>query len=378
MKIETSVAVDLTLTPRMRQVCAMFDAPPSEKMSRTWTGDAPLDDRPWQIGLIVGPSGAGKSTIARQMFGAERRPTWDDRRSVIDCFDGELSVDAITSACSAVGFNTIPAWLRPYGTLSNGEKFRVDLARVIAEHRDGIAWVDEFTSVVDRQVAQIGSYAVAKYVRRQAGLQFVAVGCHYDVIDWLQPDWTLEPATMTFTWRSLQRRPRIEGEIRRVPRAMWSMFAPYHYLTAELHRAATCFALFIDDRPVVFAGMLAQPVSSGADRGSAIWRLSRVVTLPDWQGIGLVFVMMNALASAYAGVGLRFRIYPAHPSFVRACAKSAEWRQTKRAGKMRNSIHASDRGVPRMGDMGSRPCATFEYIGPAMDATQARRLIARG
>ena len=79
----------------------------------------------WKVGLIVGPSGAGKSTIARQMFGPEHTNVWGGK-SVIDSFDSALTVDQVSSALSAVGFNTIPAWLRAYGTLSNGEKFRCD------------------------------------------------------------------------------------------------------------------------------------------------------------------------------------------------------------------------------------------------------------
>jgi hypothetical protein len=63
--------------------------------------------------------------------------------------------------------------------------------------------VDEFSSVVDRQVAKIGAHAVQKWVRRNAR-QFVAVSCHYDIVDWLRPDWVLEPATMSFRWESLR------------------------------------------------------------------------------------------------------------------------------------------------------------------------------
>lgn len=373
VRVDVEVTSELALTPRMRQVCAMFDAPPSEKTSRSWHGDVPLDAKPWQIGLIVGPSGAGKSTIARQMFGEERRPTWPADRSVIDCFDAALSVEEVTAACGAVGFNTIPAWLRAYGTLSNGERFRVDLARVLAEPHEGIRWVDEFTSVVDRQVAQIGSHAVAKYIRRRPGAQFVAVGCHYDVIDWLQPDWILEPATMSLTWRSLQRRPAIECEIKRAPRELWRLFAPYHYLSAHLSSSATCFALHIGGRPVAFAGVLPVPVSSGAAKGTAIMRVSRVVTLPDWQGCGLAFALIDSLGAAYAALGSRFRNYPAHPAFVRASARSSAWRQLKQAG-----VHSRGNTSSAMGNMGGRPCAVFEFVGPALDERVARRLIARG
>lgn len=370
MRVDVEVQSELALTPRMRQVCAMFDAPPSEKLSRRWTGDIPLDVKPWQIGLIVGPSGAGKSTIARQMFGEESRPAWHGERSVIDCFDSSLSVEDVTAACGAVGFNTIPAWLRPYGTLSNGERFRVDLARVLSEPHDGMRWVDEFTSVVDRQVACIGSHAVAKYIRKRPGAQFVAVGCHYDVIDWLQPDWILEPATMTLTWRSLQRRPGVDVEIKRCSRSLWSLFAPYHYMSAELSTSATCFALYVSGRPVAFAGVLPLPVSRGQRTGEAIRRVSRVVTLPDWQGLGLAFVLIESIGAAYTSLGARFRNYPAHPAFVRSHARSSRWRQLKQAG-----VHSAGNSA---GNMGGRPCAVFEYVGPAIDERQARRLIARG
>jgi ABC-type ATPase with predicted acetyltransferase domain len=77
--------------------------------------------------------------------------------------------------------------MKPQAVLSNGERFRVDLARRLLELPDPIV-VDEFTSVVDRQVAKIGAHAVQKFVRKH-NRRFVAATCHYDVVEWLQPDW---------------------------------------------------------------------------------------------------------------------------------------------------------------------------------------------
>jgi ABC-type glutathione transport system ATPase component len=68
-EISITVSTDLTPTARMRQVASIFDAPITAKATRTWSGRIILEDRDWQIGLIVGPSGAGKSTIARELFG---------------------------------------------------------------------------------------------------------------------------------------------------------------------------------------------------------------------------------------------------------------------------------------------------------------------
>lgn len=64
---------------------------------------------------------------------------------------------------------------------------RVDLARSILEDKDLIVF-DEFTSVVNREVAKTSSYAISKAVRKQ-NKKFIAVACHRDIIDWLEPDW---------------------------------------------------------------------------------------------------------------------------------------------------------------------------------------------
>lgn len=202
-RIDHIVETDISETLKTVKLRALFDVPPQEKARLEWHADLPIEEREWNIGLIVGPSGCGKTQLASKLWPMQSEYDWPPTDAVIDAFPSELSVEEIASVCSAVGFNTIPAWLRPYRVLSNGEQFRVTLARRLSEvGEDEVCVVDEFTSVVDRQVAQIASHAVQKYIRRQGG-QFVAVTCHYDVIDWLQPDWTYEPATNTFAWRSL-------------------------------------------------------------------------------------------------------------------------------------------------------------------------------
>src|SRR5262249_47030182 len=153
-----------------------------------------LDEKAWHIGLITGPSGCGKSTIARHLWPDETRQRfdWPTDASILDAFPASLSIKEIAALLSSVGFSSPPAWLRPFHVLSTGQQFRVTLARLLAEFPD-LAVMDEYTSVVDRTVAQIGSAALARTVR-QRGQRFVAVTCHEDVIDWLQPDWIYCPA----------------------------------------------------------------------------------------------------------------------------------------------------------------------------------------
>ena len=369
MRIDIAVESQIAETSRVQQLSAMFDVPPAEKSRIEWHGDLPIEDFDWNVGMIAGPSGSGKTSIARQLFAKhfDVNLKWG-RGAVIDDFSASRGIDEIARVCQAVGFNSIPSWMRPFHVLSNGERFRVELARRLLELQDPIV-VDEFTSVVDRQVAQIGAHAVQKYVRKN-NRRFVAVSCHFDILDWLQPDWIFDPSTMTFSRRLLQRRPPIDVTICRVSYSAWKLFAPFHYLTGDLSRSARCFGLFVGDRIASFAGILPKPVSQGPDRGTAIAGVSRVVTLPDWQGLGLAFVLMETLAAAYKASGRRFRNYPAHPGFVRAHQRSTNWIQTKRAG--------SYDGI-RTGTMlgsGDRPCAVFEYVGQAMVRDAAESLLA--
>lgn len=330
----------------------------------------PIEDTPWNVGLIVGPSGSGKSSILKHIFGDMQALTWG-AKSVIDDFKGELGLQDIADVCSSVGFNTIPAWLRPFAVLSNGEKFRAEMARRLLELPDPII-VDEFTSVVDRQVAQIGAHAIQKYVRKH-NRQFVAATCHYDVIDWLQPDWIFEPATMQFTRRSLRQRPPVAISIAKVSYEAWRLFAPYHYMSKDLHKAAQCFALFVDDRVASFAGMLRRP----HPKVKNIMGCSRLVTLPDWQGLGLAMILIDHLSAAYKAIGERVHTYPAHPDLIRTFGKSANWRMDKKPGTF-SPKQGRTTTIGTTGAFGGRPCAVFEYTGAAMqDSAEARKLLGK-
>lgn len=368
--VDLLTSLDVPLSTRVQQLGGMFDVPIAEKCERRWSGSVPIEEREWNVGLIVGPSGAGKSQVARQLFpGLVDVPLeWTDR-AVIDDFRDGIGIEAISNACSAVGFNTIPSWMRPFATLSNGEQFRVALARRLVELPDPIV-VDEFTSVVDRQVGQIGAHAVQKWARRN-GRQFVAVTCHHDVIDWLDPDWILEPATMAFQWRSLrQRRPRIDVTISPVGYAAWASFALFHYMSASLNKAARCFGLWCNGTLAAFAGILPFPHKTRKD----IRRVSRVVTLPDWQGLGLAFTLLDTLGAAYRALGMTFRNYPAHPAFIRAHDRSPAWALVKKPGTF-SPRTGSNSALTHTENQGGRANAVFEFAGPPMNKADAERLI---
>src|SRR5258707_5419955 len=169
-------------TARVMKMSGMFEAPLENKSAERW--ELPLDlPQNWNIGVIVGPSGSGKTTLAKELFKKELAHgyRWPKDKSILDGFPESMGIKDIVQLLSSVGFSSPPSWVRPFHVLSNGEQFRVMLARTLAEAMiDGKPkLVDEYSSVVDRTVARIGSAAVTKTVRR-SGLQFIAVTCHYD------------------------------------------------------------------------------------------------------------------------------------------------------------------------------------------------------
>lgn len=178
---------------RVERVGADFDFR-KDTIAERFSGVVELPDD-WRIGLIVGPSGTGKTTIARELFGADVCASFDWKAdSVIDDMPKGVSVQDIERTFYAVGFGSVPSWLKPFRVLSNGEKMRVELARALLSDAPVVCF-DEFTSVVDRRVAETACIAVAKAVRR-TGRRFVAVSCHRDVAEWLAPDWAFDTETM--------------------------------------------------------------------------------------------------------------------------------------------------------------------------------------
>ena len=141
----------------------------------------------FSIGVIVGSSGSGKSTMLKQ-FGVEEEPMWEHNKSIVSHFDNP---DDAINKLGSVGLNSIPSWYKPYHVLSNGEKFRADLARKIKSN----AVIDEYTSVVDRNVAKAASVSLSKYVKNNGLENIVLSTCQHDILDWLEPDWVLDTDT---------------------------------------------------------------------------------------------------------------------------------------------------------------------------------------
>jgi hypothetical protein len=89
-------------SPRVAQVRGIFDLPPADHSALEWDIALPLEEKAWNLGLIVGPSGCGKSTIARHLWpdaiDAARlaEEQWPKDHSLLDAFPEDLSIKDIT------------------------------------------------------------------------------------------------------------------------------------------------------------------------------------------------------------------------------------------------------------------------------------------
>jgi len=362
-------------TYRAARVKSLFNVESGAEFSLR--AELPLEGREWQIGVIVGPSGSGKSSLGRKIFGEsaviDLRAGWPDA-PIIEAIAPAAPFDAVPAALTAVGLGSVPSWLRPFEVLSNGEQFRAGLARLLCEAPD-VAVVDEWTSVVDRQIAKVGSLAFAKAWRRTAG-KAVLLSCHYDVLPWLQPDWVFDTATGQFTGRCLWRRPRIDLELWQTGWEHWPSFEPHHYLKLGRMIAATCFIGTVKGAPVCHVA-----VSPRLDIGHM--RACRLVVMPEWQGAGVGMRFLNAVCQRQLdglnkwGAKVPTLFHTSHPGLAAALRRDPKWRQVsaKLCGSNKASSTASLcrsalkhgtslNSIPKTGYGGHfRAVQGFRYVG---------------
>lgn len=357
---------NIVRTPRVLQLEGIFDVPPSKKSRQEWSVNLNIPDV-WNIGLIVGSSGSGKTTVANELFGdyIVDNFDWSYDKSILDDFPQSMGIKEISDVLSSVGFSSPPSWLRPYRVLSNGEKFRVNMARALSEKSEMIV-VDEFTSVVDRTVAKVGSFAIQKAIRRTEK-KFIAVSCHYDILDWLEPDWVYQPETNEFyNGRYLHQRPKIELKIKRVDYSAWKIFRKHHYMTADINTNTNCFVAFWNDIPVAFQAWCHFPHATRIPTK----RISRTVVLPDYQGVGIGQRMTDYLASIVSSIGYSAITTTSHPARTQGLLRSKNWRMTKKTSMNgKGSKHSV--GVKKIVTSFGRFTTAFEYIGDKIDKNEA-------
>ena len=265
----------------------------------------------WNIGVILGGSGSGKTTILKRM-GDVKKVNFDAEKPLISNFDWLEPKDA-TLVLTSMGLSSVPTWLRPFHTLSNGEQYRATLAYLVASAKDGeVILVDEYTSVVDRDVAKAMSFALQKYIRRE-NKKIIVASCHYDILEWLMPDWTCSPQKGGVLERGewlRQGRPQITLQVSRVEAETWDFFKKHHYLTEKVNKSYI-FLLFEWNKKPICIAVIGRQIGRGVSKA---YRDSRIVVIPDYQGMGVGSYISNFLGGVCKSVGGRYFTKTIHPA----------------------------------------------------------------
>ena len=311
----------------------------------------------WSIGVICGASGSGKSTILRTL-GEIKEPTFDNSISVLSNF-APMPPSEATMLLSSMGLASVPAWTRPFSTLSNGEKYRATVAKIVSE--SDVALIDEYTSVVDRNVAKSMSNALAKYVRRN-NKRVILATCHYDILDWLCPDWIFDLNKGGVLERGdYLQRPQVQLQVYRTTSDTWELFKKHHYMTEQLNASAQCLCFTWEDKLVAFASVL--PLVCKGHNNSV--RFHRIVVLPDFQGLGIGRAITDFVAGIYKGIGKRVYIKTINPRLGEYFKSSDKWRMTSHSEKYRKDVEGAD--ILKTKAHKSRASYCAEYIGQPID-----------
>ena len=116
-------------------------------------------------------------------------------------------------------------------------------------------------------------------------------------------------------------RSKKEYAIKRCERGEWNKFKKYHYLNSELPKASQCYGVYDNDNIIAFMGVIHQP--HGINK--KIKRVSRIVVLPDYQGIGIGTRFLTEIAKIYKNKGYDFSIVTSAKNMIKSLYKNDKW-----------------------------------------------------
>ena len=261
---------------------------------------------PFNIGVIVGASGSGKTTLAKHIYGEEAfKEILNPSLPVIEQFPESLSYDECAAMLCGVGLTAVPCWIRPAYTLSNGQKARAECALQMAREDSNVIVIDEWTSVVDRTVAKVMSHCIQKHARK-TGKTVVLLSCHYDVLDWLNPDWIIDANKQAYTnrrllWQDFKRTEQLQFDIREADKSTWRYFSRYHYLNEKLAGGKQLFYGLWDGNNQIGFLAFTNYVPHRKDRLQKMQlHFNRLVIHPDYCGFGLGIHFLNKCSKLVA------------------------------------------------------------------------------
>jgi hypothetical protein len=110
---------------------------------------------------------------------------------------------------------------------------------------------------------------------------------------------------------------------------------------------------------VGFCAVLPQPTGTA----NYCKRVTRLVILPDFQGLGVGTRFLDAICKMYVERGYKMYIRSAHIKLADYWGKNPQWRATARCGKIGAYSKGKINGANQNPYIVNRPCYSYEYVG---------------
>lgn len=314
----------------------------------------------FSIIYVNGSSGSGKSLLKNKIL------TEKNCYEVEDEYDEELSVIEVVPMLRylmGVGLNSVPRWVNPIKYLSDGERFRFNIAFALYKNRDNdkIILIDEYCSKVDIPTSLSVSHRLRKIVKKE-NKKIIVFGLFNHFEKYLKQDLKYITDNKELIRHEFPN-PQLELEISfdtewKTSKKNWkNMFSQHHYLNDNL-QPCFIFTLWCNGE---ICGHLSYRYILTRDFGK--WsQVHRLVILPKYQGLGLGFQflerMMGILQFSYPEK--IFQITTSHKKMFGVMRKNEDkWYWKKKNFVVRCDYQPRDGKVYSKND--NRRIDTFEW-----------------
>jgi len=336
------------VTDRTVAVAEAFGLGISDFQKHVLYDDVELEIGPKDIVYLTGDSGSGKSVLLKAVVG-DLKPQEAARMSDVEVDPDKPLIDTVGGSVeeglkllSKVGLNDAFLFVRRYSQLSDGQRYRYRLAKLI---ESGAQWwiMDEFCATLDRETAKIVAYNVQKLARK-LGKAVIAATTHTDLFEDLAPsvhvhkrfgreiDVKYYPNRLREQCSLLREMTVEEGSYED-----WKEVAPFHYRSHRVAFMQKIFVLKRGDRvcgaAVYVCPMSAAPcrsrvlkIESMKELNEKLARVARVVVHPKYRTIGasvkLLKESLPLCGKPYAemiAVMARYNPFAEHAGMTKVC-----------------------------------------------------------